>query len=214
MKYSFVAILLLTVCMGCGSSKSEVDTAGASTPNDAIESSENQYDRETVPVTEVQTIASAIETIATSSDSTAVHEADEFIRANGVSALSSLGKHMNDSRVPPGKSASLYQKTKNVSHTPEMSDYCYWLMLDIVMDSMFARVNREFAPFTKETATDWVAKRASSSHDEIRIDAAKDVLQSVSDFVDENPDDAEAKEIQSFYETQVKVLEAVHAARK
>ena len=187
MKYTLTLALSFAVCMGCGSSEPETDVAVSSTPVDPIQANDINIERETPSVAESQAVASAIETIetiATSSDSSAVYDADEYIRQSGAAALRDLAAHMSDSRVPPGKSASLYQATKKISHTPEMSDYCYWFMQDIAMNSMFARVNREFAPFTKETAKAWVEKRDSFTQEEIRLDAAKGVLQSVKAHVE------------------------------
>ena len=99
MKYTLTLALSFAVCMGCGSSEPETDVAVSSTPVDPIQANDINIERETPSVAESQAVASAIETIATSSDSSAVYDADEYIRQSGAAALRDLAAHMSDSRV-------------------------------------------------------------------------------------------------------------------
>ncbi|WP_339748267.1 hypothetical protein [uncultured Rubinisphaera sp.] len=214
MNYSLLTALLVCLLAGCGASQSDLPESSKRPVNQSVVPDDSEGTEKQSAETEPPTVSSAVEVIAISDDSVAVFEAEEYIRKQGVSALPDLAEHMADKRIPPAKTPSLYQKTKNVSHTPELGDYCFWMFQEIALDSIFARVNDEFSPFTKSTAKDWIAKRRELSRSEVRRDAAHGILQSLEEYLAIHPDDAEAEEIQSFYKKQLVTLNAVIAAEQ
>lgn len=209
--FCFTILVLLTGCENSSVSPPKSAEPPTNQP-DTIKTIDSNPSIASEP--ELKSIGTAIDVLATSKDLRAVSQAEKFIRKQGYDALTELAEHMDDSRIPPTKDPNLYQKLKNVTHIPQTCDYCFWTIQELVLDSISARVIREFCPFDKSTVKQWISTRSELNKFELRRDAALGVTKSVGEYLSQNPEDSEAKEILAYYEKRVNNLNTVISAKK
>ncbi len=134
----------------------------------------------------------AIETIATSDDVDDVHAAYDLLQSGGLPAIEVLVTYLKDTRVPPHN-----YLMPAVTFEPDMSDYCFWLIQDILED-LQTKEEQWFSPLTKANIQQWLAERSGKTLAELRVEAcagAIDNIQSLqqtdrNNFADESGFDA------------------------
>jgi hypothetical protein len=107
----------------------------------------------------------AIETIATSSDRTAVNASDAQLRSGGLPAIRVLVQHLSDSRSPPSN-----YLTRAVSGEVDMGDHSFWLIQDI-LESHTSKMDASYSPLEKDNVEKWLADRKGMSLAQLRREA-------------------------------------------
>lgn len=150
----------------------------------------------------------AIEVIATSTDSGAVHAADSKLRSGGLPAIQALVKHLTDSREAPSR-----YLTRAVAGEPDMGDHSFWLIQDI-LESHTSKQDALYSPLEKESVAKWLAVRDGLSLAHLRREACIGAFEKIFAMSKEYPEFDANPVIRDYAERLVKLNKAIYAEGK
>ncbi len=114
-----------------------------------------------------------IETIATSNGVDDVHTAYDLLQSGGLPAIEVLLTYLQDTRVPPHN-----YLMRAVIGTPDMSDYCFWLIQDILEDPR-PKMESVYSPLNKTNIQQWLSTRSGKTLSELRVDACAEAIENI-----------------------------------